>query len=66
MIFGFAFYLGLCLKDPLGFIKAGMDSLARGLFLGTLFWPVGLVVQTYWAIKTIEEYEKEQKAQGEK
>lgn len=55
LVFGFGFYLGLALKDPKGFINADVDSMTRGMFLGILFWPVGLIVQTHWAINKLSE-----------
>lgn len=48
--FGVGFYVGLALKDPRGFVKADTASLLRGIVLGIVFWPIGLIVQTVFAI----------------
>ena len=47
---GLGFYVGLALKDPKGFIDANSAALIRGFLLGVIFWPIGVVVQTVFAI----------------
>lgn len=48
--FGVGFYLGLAVKDPKGFTDADAASLIRGLLLGIVFWPIGLIVQIIFAL----------------
>ncbi len=52
--FGLGLYLGLALKDPKGFLKADAAGLMRGLILGILFWPIGLIVQVLFVIDQLE------------
>lgn len=53
LTFGLGFYLGLALKNPKGFVDAGAGDLIRGVLLGILFWPIGLIVQVIWAINKL-------------
>lgn len=50
LIFGAGFYIGMCAKDPSGFIDADLASIIRGLLIGLVFWPIGLTVQIIFAI----------------
>jgi len=52
---GIGFYLGLALKDPKGFINADSAAIIRGLLLGVVFWPIGMIVQTYLSIEALNE-----------
>jgi hypothetical protein len=54
LAFGLGFYIGLSLKDPQGFVKASLASLLRGLLLGIFFWPIGLIVQTYFSLNLLK------------
>lgn len=49
--FGLGFYTGLALKDPMGFVNASSADLIRGLLLGIVFWPIGLVIQIIFTIE---------------
>lgn len=51
LTFGAGMYVGMCLKNPLGFVKADAASLIRGLILGIPFWPVGMIIQLIWILK---------------
>lgn len=53
--FGIGFYIGLCSKDPRGFVNASAAAILRGLLLGILFWPIGLIVRTVWAINELSK-----------
>lgn len=55
LAFGLGFYIGLALKNPEGFIKADAASLVRGLIIGILIWPIGVIVETVWAIQRLNE-----------
>jgi hypothetical protein len=55
LIFGAGFYVGAASKDPKGFIDASAADLMRGLLIGIPFWPVGLVVQVIFALKSYEK-----------
>lgn len=48
--FGLGFYIGLAVKDPHGFVDASAAALIRGLLLGIVFWPIGLIVQVVFAL----------------
>lgn len=56
--FGIGFYVGLCLKEPHGFTSARPADIFRGLILGILFWPIGLIIQTVWAIDSLKAPER--------
>jgi hypothetical protein len=45
LVFGIGFYIGAAIKDPQGFSDADAASLIRGLIIGILFWPIGLIIQ---------------------
>ena len=53
-MFGLGFYIGLACKDPEGFVEANASSLLRGLLLGIVFWPVGLIVQVFAALTRLQ------------
>lgn len=54
IFFGLGFYIALTTCNPKGFAKADMASLLRGILLGLVFWPIGLIFQIYIAIKLLE------------
>lgn len=43
--FGLGMYVGMCLKDPNGFVDADAAGLIRGFLLCCVFWPLGLLLQ---------------------
>lgn len=47
---GIGFYFGLCLKNIKAFQYATTADIIRGLLLGLIFWPVGLVVQLIFVL----------------
>lgn len=49
---GVGFYLGLAVKNPIGFVEADAAALIRGFLLGIPFWPVGF---TYLLIMILTE-----------
>jgi hypothetical protein len=55
--FGLGFYIGLVAKEPEGFVEAKTAALLRGLLLGIVFWPIGLIVQVVFAIMKLSEAE---------
>lgn len=44
-VFGAGLYTGLTLNNPMSFVDASLASLLRGLLLGFIVWPVGIIVQ---------------------
>lgn len=56
LAFGLGFYIGMSVKDPTGFLQANPAGLIRGLILGFIVWPVGLIFSVYLAIEELNEY----------
>lgn len=52
---GIGFYIGIAMKDPKSFVKADMASLLRGLLLGLVAWPLGMVVQLYFCMEEMNQ-----------
>lgn len=52
--FGIGFYVGMCVKDPWGFVDASVAAILRGLLLGIVFWPIGLIIQVVFALFEME------------
>jgi hypothetical protein len=48
--FGIGFYIGLALKNPKSFVNANSAAIIRGLLLGVVFWPIGVILETWAAI----------------
>jgi len=42
-IFGDGFYVGLCCNNSKGFVGADCSSILRGVLIGLIFWPIGLI-----------------------
>lgn len=55
-IFGIGFYIGLACKEPEGFVNSSVAGLIRGLLLGILFWPIGIVVSLVFAMDRLRNY----------
>lgn len=53
--FGAGFYIAMCSIDPLGFVKASFAGLLRGMLIGLVFWPIGLIYNVIMAIKVLED-----------
>lgn len=51
-LFGAGFYIGLALNNPDSFLEASAVSLIRGLLIGFIFWPIGLVVKLFEVLLT--------------
>ena len=47
LTFGLGFYIGMALQNPTSFTNADTASLLRGLILGVLAWPIGVMYQLY-------------------
>jgi hypothetical protein len=61
LIFGIGFYIGLALKDTRSFLNANIESILRGLLLGIIFWPIGLIIQIVFAIQDLKPKNKMKK-----
>jgi hypothetical protein len=57
--FGVGFYIGLVAKEPEGFVSANAAALLRGILLGIVFWPIGLIVQVVFAIFKLSDAERD-------
>lgn len=57
-IFGLGFYVGMSLKDPKVFIGTDLAGVLKGLLLGLVFWPLGIVVQGILAIEGTNQSKK--------
>jgi hypothetical protein len=44
-------YVGLALKNPMRFLEANTAGLIRGLILGILFWPIGIMIELIGILK---------------
>lgn len=45
--FGIGFYLALAMSNIKSFMDATPADLIRGILVGLIFWPIGLVIQLY-------------------
>jgi hypothetical protein len=43
--FGVGLYIGLTLNNPMSFLKASAAAIIRGLLLGIVFWPIGIIIK---------------------
>lgn len=48
--FGCGFYIGTSVARVASFVSADLASLLRGILLGLVFWPIGLIIQTIYAV----------------
>ena len=52
-VFGLGLYIGMCINNPTGFVKATAAGLLRGILLCILLWPIGLIVGVVSAIEKL-------------
>jgi hypothetical protein len=54
-IFGAGFYVGMCSMNPVGFVEAPLVGIIRGLLIGFVLWPVGLIWNVVVAIDELKD-----------